>query len=400
MKEKDMALSQMKELYGDEGEIRLFFAPGRVNLIGEHTDYNGGMVLPCALSYGTYLAARRRKDREIHFYSVNMPGQGGQSSLDALVPETSQGWQAYPLGVFWAFQKHGYELPFGMDLVYAGNVPAGSGLSSSAAIEVVTAQAIQAIYGLSQVSQVEIAKICQYGENYYNGLSCGIMDQFASALGKKDAAIYLDTKTLEYEYVPVFSPKAPRAKLVIVNSMVKHSLVDSAYNERKTQCQRALLDVQEIMGINTLCDLTPQLFETYQIAIKDEECQKRARHVIYENERTKQAVKALQEGDLVAFGQLMNQSHQSMKEDYEVSCEQMDFLAEWAWQQEEVYGARMTGGGFGGCTINLVQADQAASFAERICQAYEERFQLKAKVYLGEIQDGAREISLEEKEES
>ncbi|MCR5665947.1 MAG: galactokinase [Eubacterium sp.] len=391
MREKELVLSQFEELYGQGGDIRLFFAPGRVNLIGEHTDYNGGHVFPCALSYGTYAAVRLRQDRKIRFFSLNMPQDVIESDLDNLMPEAQAGWEAYPQGVIWAYEKWGHKLPCGFDIAFAGNIPSGSGLSSSAAIEVVTALAIKKMYGIEEISLINIAQLCQYSENHYNGLSCGIMDQFASALGKANSAIYLDTNTLDFDYV-----KLPlhNEKLVIVNSMVKHSLVESAYNDRQNECLRALLDLQEIMGINQLCDLSPKLFDKYQGAIKDETCQKRAKHVIYENARTKMAVNALVEGDLETFGKLMNHSHKSLRDDYEVSCEEMDFLAQIGWDTPGVLGSRMTGGGFGGCTVSLVKEDAVEAFSDKVKTAYQAKFGIRPKVYVAEIGDGAREVAI------
>ncbi|WP_090174602.1 galactokinase [Eubacterium oxidoreducens] len=392
MKEKKLVLEQFEELYGGHGQIRLFFAPGRVNLIGEHTDYNGGHVFPCALGYGTYAAVRERQDRKVRLFSLNMPKEIIECDLDHLMPETDLGWEAYPQGVIWAYEKWGYSLPQGIDIAYAGNIPAGSGLSSSAAIEVVTAIAIKNLFNLEDVGLVKIAQLCQYAENHYNGLSCGIMDQFTSALGKKDTAIFLDTNTLDFDYVKL---PLKDEKLVIVNSMVKHSLVSSAYNERQSECKRALCDLQEIMGINELCDLSPKLFDTYQSAIKDDICRKRARHVVHENARTLKAVDALVEGDLETFGKLMNESHVSMRDDYEVSCEEMDFLARLGWETPGVLGSRMTGGGFGGCTVSLVKEEAVEAFTQKVTGEYQKKFGIRPKVYVAEIGDGAREIAIE-----
>ncbi len=383
---KKELVAKFQEVYGAEGDIRAYFAPGRVNLIGEHTDYNGGHVFPCALTMGTYAVARKRDDRAIRLFSVNFPQAGVvETSLDDLIPSDAAGWTNYPKGVMWAFEKRGFKIPNGMDILIYGNIPNGSGLSSSASLEVLTGTMLKDLFGFD-VSAVDIALIGQYSENNFNGCNCGIMDQFASAMGKKDNAIFLDTNTLEFEYAPIVLEDA---KIVIVNSKVKHSLVDSAYNDRRNECETALKELQTVVDIKTLGDLTEEEFEKYKHAIKDEIRLKRAKHAVYENQRTIKAVAALKENNIELFGQLMNETHVSLRDDYEVSCEETDILAELAWANEGVLGARITGGGFGGCTVNIVKNDCVDKFIENVSAAYREKVGHDAEIYVAEIGDGA-----------
>lgn len=383
---KDQVIKKFAELFGGEGDIRTYFAPGRVNLIGEHTDYNGGHVFPCALTMGTYAAARKREDRVLRFYSMNFEDVGViETSLDDLVCQDAAGWTNYPKGVIWAFGVKGYKVPSGMDIVIAGDIPNGSGLSSSASLEVLTGVVLRDLFGI-EVSQVELALIGQYSENNFNGMNCGIMDQFASAMGKKDCAIFLNTADLSYEYASV---KLEHARIVIANSNVKHSLVGSEYNVRRQQCESALKQLQSVVSIETLGDLDIEGFEAHKGAVTDPVEQRRAKHAVYENQRTLDAVKALKENDIAAFGKLMNASHVSLRDDYEVSCPEMDILAEEAWKLPGVLGSRMTGGGFGGCTVSIVEADQVNAFIETVGSAYEKRTGIKADFYVVDIGQGA-----------
>ena len=382
-------METFQKLYGGEGDIRTFFSPGRVNLIGEHTDYNGGHVFPCALTLGTYGIARKRNDRKIRFYSDNFSGLGVmETSLDDLVPSPAAKWTNYPKGVIWAFEKKGYSIAQGMDVLVYGNIPNGSGLSSSASLEVLTGVILKDLFDI-EISMQDIALIGQYSENHYNGCNCGIMDQFAVAMGKKDCAVFLDTNTLQYEYATV---KLEDAKIVITNSKVKHSLVDSAYNDRRRESETALKDLQKVVDIRTLGDLTEEEFEIHKDAIGDEICKKRAKHAVYENQRTIRAVKALKENDIAGFGRLMNQSHISLRDDYEVSCEEIDILVDLAWKINGVVGSRITGGGFGGCTDSIVKNDAVETFVEQVGKGYKEQTGHEAEFYVVEIGDGARRL--------
>lgn len=387
---KEKLLEKFKELFGNADGVSLYFSPGRVNLIGEHTDYNGGHVFPCALTLGTYGAARKRNDRLVHFYSMNLDYLGViEASLDELVNKKEYNWANYPFGVVWAFAEKGYTLDCGFDMVIWGNIPNGSGLSSSASLEVLTGVILKDLYGIDALSMTDLALIGQYSENNFNGCNCGIMDQFAVAMGKKDHAIFLDTSTLNYEYAPVVLEDA---KIVITNSKVKHSLVDSAYNQRRQECTDALSELQSVVEIKTLGDLDEETFEKHKDAIKDPIRQKRARHAVKENQRTIQAVAALRAGDITRFGQLMNQSHISLRDDYEVSCEEIDILVDLAWTLPGVIGSRITGGGFGGCTVSIVKNDSVDTFTESIGQAYKEKVGHEAEFYIVDIGDGAKRL--------
>lgn len=387
---KQEVLAKFQEMFGSEGNICTYFAPGRVNLIGEHTDYNGGHVFPCALTIGTYGAARRREDRKLRFYSMNFERTGVvESSLDDLNPCGDKNWTAYPKGVIWAFGEKGHPIDCGFDMVIYGNIPNGSGLSSSASVEVLTGVILKDLFDISEISLPDIALYGQYSENNYNGMNCGIMDQFASAMGKKDHAIFLDTSDLSYEYARV---ALSDAKIVITNSKVKHALVDSAYNDRRQESETALSELQQVVGIKGLGDLTEEQFETYKSAIKDEVRQKRAKHAVYENRRTIRAVEALKKDDVEEFGRLMNASHVSLRDDYEVSCEEIDILVEAAWKIPGVLGSRITGGGFGGCTVSIVKNEAVEAFQEQILAVYKEKTGKQCEFYVVDIGDGAGRI--------
>ncbi len=380
---------RFSELYGDAQGVRTFFAPGRVNLIGEHTDYNGGHVFPCALTIGTYAAARRREDDRILLYSMNGKVDSPvEYSIHDLEPAGKSGWTMYPLGVVWAFAGRGMQLPAGFEMAIYGNIPNGSGLSSSASLEVLTGFVLRELYGFA-VDLVELAKIGQYSENNYNGMKCGIMDQFASAMGKKDHAIFLDTADLSYTYAPV---RLGNRKLVITNSKVKHQLTDSGYNDRRASCEKALSILKKTTDIRALGDLTPEAFEACKETLGDEDLIRKAKHAVYENARTVRAVEALERGEIESFGRLMNESHISLRDDYDVSCPEVDILAEEAWKIPGVLGARITGGGFGGCTVAIVDESAVDTYIERLGSVYREKTGLEAEFYVVEIGDGPREI--------
>lgn len=388
---KEKLLKKFAELFGSAAGAGFYFSPGRVNLIGEHTDYNGGHVFPCALTIGTYGAARKREDRKIHLYSMNLEHFGVvEASLDGLTNQEAYGWANYPLGVVWAFQKKGHPLDTGFDMVIWGNIPNGSGLSSSASLEVLTGVILKDMYDISELSMVDIALTGQYSENNFNGCNCGIMDQFAVAMGKKDHAIFLDTSTLKYEYAPV---KLKNARIVIVNSKVKHSLVDSAYNDRRQECTDALAALKNVADIETLGDLTVEEFEKYKHVLTDPILEKRARHAVAENQRTIEAVAALKADNIARFGELMNQSHVSLRDDYEVSCEEIDILVDLAWKIPGVIGSRITGGGFGGCTVSIVENDAVDCFIRSIGASYKEKVGHEAEFYTVDIGDGACRIN-------
>ena len=388
---KEQLVKVFKEKFGSEGDIRSYFAPGRVNLIGEHTDYNGGHVFPCALTIGTYAIVRKREDRNFRFYSTNFESLGViEASLDNLKYDKALDWTNYPLGVVWAFIEKGYPVDCGFDMLLFGNIPNGSGLSSSASVEVVTGVALRDLFGYDDISMIDIALFGQYSENNFNGVNCGIMDQFAIAMGKKDQAIFLDTSDLSYTYAPI---KLADEKIVIACSNKKRGLGDSKYNERRAECEEALAELQTKLDIKALGELSEEEFEANKDLIKSEVRQRRAKHAVYENQRTLKAVDALKAGNLEEFGKLMNASHVSLRDDYEVTGIELDTLVENAWEQEGVIGSRMTGAGFGGCTVSIVKTDCVDKFIENVGKAYLEKIGDAADFYVVEIGDGGRVLA-------
>lgn len=382
---KKQIIDQFCEVFGNEGEIKAYFAPGRVNLIGEHTDYNGGHVFPCALTMGTYVAARRRDDNKLRFYSANFESLGViETSLDELVWAKEADWTNYPKGVMWAFKEKGYKFDKGFDMFYFGNIPNGSGLSSSASVEVVTSLVLKENFGFD-MDFIEVSLICQFAENKFNKVNCGIMDQFAIAMGKEGHAIFLDTATLDYEYAPV---KLTDAKIVIACSNKKRGLGDSKYNERRAECESALNQLQKVIDIKSLGDLSEEAFERYKSAIKSDVERKRAKHAVYENQRTIKAVEALKAGDIEEFGKLMIASDTSLREDYEVTGKELDTLVAASLKQKGVIGSRMTGAGFGGCTVSIVKTDCVDKFIEKVGKEYKETIGYAADFYVADIGGG------------
>lgn len=382
---KETVLKKFEEVFGDTEGVKVFFAPGRVNLIGEHTDYNGGHVFPCALTIGTYGAARVRKDKKLRFYSMNFEQLGViESSIEDLKPEKEADWTNYPKGVMWAFGEKGYQIPYGMDILLNGNIPNGSGLSSSASVEVLTGHILREFFGF-EVSNQDLALIGQYSENHFNGVNCGIMDQFAIAMGRKDQAIFLDTSDLSYTYAPI---KLEGAKLVIACSNKRRGLGDSKYNERRSECEAALEKLQKVVDVKALGELTEEQFEQYKSVIGDPVKVRRAKHAVYENQRTIKAVEALKANDIAQFGQLMNASHVSLRDDYEVTGIELDALVEEAWKVDGVIGSRMTGAGFGGCTVSLVKDEAIDTFKKQVGEAYLAKIGYSADFYVVEVGDG------------
>lgn len=365
-----------------------FFAPGRVNLIGEHTDYNGGHVFPCALSFGTHCVFCKRDDKKIRLYSLNFPEKGIiDADLSAISYDKKQDWANYPLGVIKTLQNHGYNINQGFELMFWGDIPNGAGLSSSASIELATAVAMNKVFNL-YIPQVELVKFCQEAENKFVGMNCGIMDQFAIGMGKEGCAVLLDCNTLNYEYAPL---DLKGVSIVIMNTNKRRELADSKYNERRSECERALKELQRKLPIKSLGDLSIDEFEKNKELITNLTDRKRAKHAVYENQRTLQAVERLKAGDLKTFGKLMNESHISLRDDYEVTGKELDTLAEAAWQQPGVLGARMTGAGFGGCAIALVQDADVKHFIDNVGKIYREKTGLQADFYIASVGGPARQ---------
>ena len=379
---------KFKELFGYEAESK-FFSPGRVNLIGEHTDYNGGHVFPCAIHRGTYALVKKRDDKKFRMYSENFENLGIiEFLLDNLVNEKEHKWVNYPKGVVKMFIEAGYKIDSGFDVLFYGNIPNGSGLSSSASIEIVTSIILKDLYNLD-IDMVEMVKLSQKAENQFIGVNSGIMDQFAVGMGKKDNAILLDCNTLKYSYAPVILKDEV---LVIGNTNKKRGLADSKYNERRAECEEALKDLQKELDIQSLGELSVEEFNKSEKLIKNEINRKRAKHAIYENQRTIKAQKELMEGNLEEFGRLMNESHVSLRDDYEVTGIELDTMVEIAWNQEGVIGSRMTGAGFGGCTISIVKKNAVDKFIANVGKEYKERVGLDADFYVVNISDGAKKL--------
>lgn len=386
-----MTIEQLKSAYEaayQKPATDIFFAPGRVNLIGEHTDYNGGFVFPCALSFGTYILLSKNDEQKINFRSLNMEAVYSLELTQLSEPLPNKAWANYPLGVFAQFIKRGVAITQGYDILFWGNVPAGAGLSSSAAMEVVTAYALNELLG-TQYDLADLAKIGRAAEHEFAGVMCGIMDQFASAHGKADHAIYLNCDTLEYDLVPV---KLEGIKVVVTNTHSPHKLDSGSFNDRVRQCQLAVEQINAVRPIQYLAELSQVDFDQVEHAITDEVAHRRARHVVGEVQRTKDAVEALKNGDIVKFGQLMNKSHVSLRDDYEVTGLHLDSLAEAAWKVDGVLGSRMTGGGFGGCTVSLVREEAIPTFIEQVGKEYTEKTGLVADFYIAEIGDGAHRV--------
>ena len=381
-----------EQAYGRKAE-KMYFAPGRVNLIGEHTDYNGGCVFPCALNFGAWLLMAKNNDRVLRFRSLNMP-QIYEIAIDTIAPQSDRAWCNYALGCIDIVARYGGKLESGYDVLYYGNVPAGAGLSSSAAMEVVTARAFSEEMGYmvtdEKAYRTELAKIGQQCEHEYAGVMCGIMDQFASAQGKKDHAIYLNCDTLEFEHVPV---KLEGIKVVISNTHSPHHLDSGAYNDRVNQCHTAVEQISKVRPIKFLAELSEDDWAEVESAISDPIAKKRARHVVGEVARTAAAVEALKRGEIAYFGELMTASHVSLRDDYEVTGPELDTLAEAAWQVDGVLGSRMTGGGFGGCTVSLVKDEAIERFKAFVGAEYEKKTGLKADFYVAEIGDGVTRLA-------
>ncbi|MFL2099493.1 galactokinase [Desemzia sp. FAM 24101] len=382
----DQLTETFEQLYGKK-EIHSFFAPGRINLIGEHTDYNGGNVFPCAITLGTYGIASKREDTTVKLYSENFPEAGVISfDLSELSYKKEDNWANYPKGVIKFLKESGHAISTGLEMVICGTIPNGAGLSSSASIELLMGVVLEELFDL-KVERLELIQIGKKVENEFIGVNSGIMDQFAVGMGQKNRAILLDTNTLEYEMVPV---ELTDHVIVIMNSKKRRELADSKYNERRSECEQALSELQTVLAIQSLGDLDEATFEANKQVISSEVLSRRAKHAVYENQRTLKATEALKAGDLITFGKLMNESHLSTQEDYEVTGIELDTLVHSAWEQPGVIGARMTGAGFGGCAIAIVQKDSTETFIQQVGAEYESNIGYAAEFYIAEISDGAK----------
>lgn len=383
-------IKDFKKIFKYSGEVETFFSPGRVNLIGEHTDHNGGFVFPCALDFGTYAVVKKREDKIFRMYSKNFENLGIiEFNLDNLIYDKKDDWANYPKGVIKTFLDRNYKIDSSFDVLFFGNIPNGAGLSSSASIEVLTAVILKNLFKLD-VDMVEMVKISQATENNFIGVNCGIMDQFAVGMGKKDNAILLDCNTLKYEYVPV---KLKNMSIVIANTNKKRGLADSKYNARRADCQEAVKTLNKNgVNIKYLGELTVAEFEKVKHFLTNEDQLKRATHAVTENERAKIAIEFLKKDNIAEFGKLMDKSHISLRDDYEVTGLELDSLVEVAWEEKGTVGSRMTGAGFGGCTVSIVENDYVDSFIKNVGKKYKEKTGLEASFYIANIGDGARKV--------
>jgi galactokinase len=389
----NILVNQFKETFTNEenDQLRSFFSPGRINLIGEHTDYNGGHVFPSAITYGTYGIVRKRHDRKVKLFSQNFKDKGIiEFHLDNLKYNPEHNWANYPKGMIRYIQEAGWELPYGMDILIYGNIPNGAGLSSSASLEMLMGVIVNELFHLN-IDRLDLVKLGKKVENEFIGVNSGIMDQFAVGMGKENCGILLDCNSLEYEYAPL---NLTGYKILIMNTNKRRELSDSKYNERRSECEAALERLLRVKEIHSLGDLTEEEFETIKGQIEDDILIKRAKHAVYENQRTLKALAALKNGDLSQFGLLMNASHISLRDDYEVTGVELDTLVEAAWEQEGTVGARMTGAGFGGCAIAIVKENSVEQFISEVGNEYRTKIGYEATFYVASIGDGAKEIAL------
>ena len=386
---KKRLIKEFTDIFEVPGEA-LFFSPGRVNLIGEHTDYNGGMVFPCAITFGTYAVVSKRTDSCMRLFSNNFKEKGIiDVALQTLHYDKKDDWANYVKGVLYFLQQEGFEIPCGLNILIEGNIPNGAGLSSSASLEVLTGTILKETFQLP-ISKLDIIKLSQKAENQFVGMNCGIMDQFIIGMGKKDHAIALDTGTLEYTYAPV---QLKQASIIIMNTNKQRGLTDSKYNERRAECEHALSQIQTVVKIKNLCDLKETEFEKVQHVITSPVERKRARHAVLENIRVKKAIAALEKNDIEEFGALMNASHISLRDDYEVTGIERDRLGESAWNQSGTIWARMTGAGFGGCAIAIVRNDDIEDFTAAVRREYTQAIGYEPDFYIASIGDGAGKLA-------
>lgn len=384
-------VNQFHEIFSQHGggEVRAFFSPGRINLIGEHTDYNGGHVFPCAITYGTYGIVRKRNDNLVRLYSLNFPKRGIiEFTLNNLEYQKQHHWANYPKGMIHFIQEAGWKLSAGVEVLIYGNIPNGAGLSSSASLEMLMGVIVDELFAFN-IDRIDLVKIGKKVENEFIGVNSGIMDQFAVGMGKKNSGILLDCNTLTYEYAPL---NLTQHQIIIMNTNKRRELADSKYNERRGECESALAFLQKELDIQSLGDLTEEEFEKHKHLIPEDVLQRRAKHAVYENQRTLKALQELRSGNLEKFGLLMNDSHHSLRDDYEVTGVELDTLVVAAWQHKGTLGARMTGAGFGGCAIALVESSQTESFIEEVGKKYKDTIGYEAEFYVASIGEGTTEL--------
>ncbi|MBC7088016.1 MAG: galactokinase [Tissierellales bacterium] len=386
-----MLLDRLKdkfvELYGD-GDIFTFFSPSRINLIGEHIDYNGGRVLPAAINIGTYGLVRKRADDLINLTSENIDLKV-TVSLEDVKYDRAHGWGNYPKGVLYFMKEREYNIG-GMDILVKGNIPNGAGLSSSASLELLIAEMANILFNNGEIPMLELVKLCQRAENEFIGVRCGIMDQFAIGMGKKNKVILLDTNTLEYEYIEI---SLGDNALVVMDTNKRRELSDSKYNERRAECEEGLKILQEFRNINSLCDLSIEEYNSLKSHISDDKIRKRVKHVVYENNRVNLTSTALRIGDIESLGKFLIESHNSLKDLYEVTGIELDSIVNAANSFDFCLGARMMGAGFGGCAIAIVEREKLEEFMSHVERIYKKEIGKQCKFYIAEISDGTRQLN-------
>lgn len=385
-----MNLEELKvkfdELYG-KGDKRYFFSPGRVNLIGEHIDYNGGYVFPCALDFGTYCCVRKRDDNIVNLASTNFSLRI-TVDINNIEYIEEDDWANYPKGVLKTMLRKGYKVS-GMDVLISGNIPNGAGLSSSASLELLVGVAVNDLFNDGSIDRVELTRIGQEAENKFVGVNCGIMDQFAIGMGRKNKAILLDCSTLKYEYADV---NIGKYRLVIMNTNKRRALNESKYNERRAECEEALEEISKHKSINSLCELSPEEFDKFENFISKQAVRNRAKHAVYENDRVLKVFNYLNEGKIAEVGELLTKSHESLRYLYEVTGRELDTIVDESLKVKGCIGARMTGAGFGGCAIALVEDDCIDDFISNVKQNYTDKIGYEPSFYLSGIGEGSREI--------
>ncbi|MFB6465535.1 galactokinase [Cytobacillus sp. Hz8] len=394
MDNDQLLIHKYKEIFTSQAdrELRYFFSPGRINLIGEHTDYNGGYVFPCAITFGTYGIARKRDDKQVRLFSMNFSEKGIiEFPLKCMRYVESDEWGNYPKGMIHFIQEAGYQLPAGLDILVYGNIPNGAGLSSSASLELLIGVMVNEIFHLG-IERMALVKLGKKVENEFIGVNSGIMDQFAIGMGKANNGILLDCNTLKYEYAPL---NLTNQQIIIMNTNKRRELADSKYNERRRECEAALTQLQAELDIHNLGELSEGEFDQYKHLITNEMLIRRAKHAVYENQRTIKAARELKRNHLAEFGKLMNASHISLRDDYEVTGLELDTLVEAAWDQKGTIGARMTGAGFGGCAIALVENKYTETFIKEVGKKYKDKIGYEATFYVASIGEGTKEIAEE-----
>ena len=388
---KDFMVDRFLSVFGGERDgVDVYFAPGQVNFIGDHTDYNGGHILPCALTMGTYAAIRRRDGNMCRVASAAFPETGiYEFPLDSPIPDPTISWVNYPKGSVWSLVAHGYRPTCAFDIYYDSDLPLTSGLSSSGSIDIATIYAVAQEFGFDKISPIELALIGQDAENSFVNVECGILSTFMAVFGKKDYAAFLKTSSMHYKYTPL---SLLGKRIILTHSGLKHDNMKKLMIKCQSDCRKGMRYLSEHIFIQRLCDVTSDQFETYKDMIPYEDIRRRVKHVVYENQRATQAYNALNVGNIAKFGRLMKESHISLRDDFRASCPEVDCLVEAAWETPGVIGSRMTGVGFGGCTVSIVENDAVDRFIESVGKTYTDKTGRTAAFYVADTSDGVHKL--------